>query len=429
MPRLLCESGQMVGSDVEVSNDMTLGRIKGNTVTVDDPKASRKHLRLYKEEGAYYIEDLKSANGTYLNEVKITKTRIAYGDRIRIGRTVFVFLADPEQTLEGSKIGPYEIVKKIGPRGIGIVYKGTQRSLDRDVALKILDQDYADDPEFIERFRNEARQAGKVHHPNVVQVFDVGQSGSVHYVSMEWISGKPLRDYIGPDGSLSLEQILRIVREAALAMAVAHEQDVVHRELTPSNIILDEILTAKVAELGITKERRLDRKDLKTLYYISPEEARGMTPDDRSDIYSLGICFFEALAGRPPFKGEDTAEIINKHAREDLPDLGRIRPDLPSELVDLVRRMCAKLPKDRVQTMREAADRIERIETAMRQAPAPARQHAPSHQHAPSTRVEAGKKTSGATLGLEIVLTVFVCVILFFVFNMVTQFVLDMLSK
>jgi serine/threonine protein kinase len=428
MPRLLCQAGSSIGEDYPVTDEMTLGRTPENSVVVQDPKASRKHLKLFKEAGAYFIEDLGSANGTYLNEVKITKVKIAYGDRIRIGRTTFQFLADPEQSLEGRVIGPYTIEKKIGPRGIGIVYKAKQAVLDRDVAVKVLDKDYADDPEFVERFISESRQAGKVHHPGVIQVFDVGKAGDWFFVSMEWISGKPLRDEIPAKPTFPFADALRITREVADAMAEAHAQGIPHKELTPSNIILTTDRAAKVAELGITKENRLEKKDIKTLYYISPEEARGMTPNDRSDIYTLGIVLYQMLAGDVPFRAETTAEIIQMHAKSPIPDVRDARPDAPDALAKLVSGMCAKLPKDRVQSMSEVVETLKVIEEHLK-AKARAPRPAVSDAALPKVeqRIEEVKKKSQLGLGIEIGIAAVVCIMLFFICELLTQIFLGML--
>jgi serine/threonine protein kinase len=438
MPRLFCEEGKTIGTSYPLGESTVLGRKKDCPVVVDDAKASRQHVRIHKDKGAYYVEDLQSANGTFLNEVRITKSRLAYGDKVRVGRTVFAFLADEEQSIEGQKLGPYMVVRKIGPRGIGIVYRARQEALDRDVAIKVLDRDYTSDEDFVARFINEARQAGKVYHPNVIQVYDVGSEAGMYYVAMEYVSGRPLRDSLTSGEPLPLADALRITRESASAMAAAHEKQIVHRELTPANIILTQENTAKVAELGITKESRIDRKDLQTLYCLSPEEARGMTPDDRSDIYSLGVCFFHMLSGRPPFKSDNAASLIQMHAKENLPDLGRIRPDLPEAAISLAERMCAKLPKDRIQSMKEVEDELGRIESSIRsRASSPHAAHPPiarpvaAHREAaPSTRrVAIVKKSIKLGLPLEIAITAVVSVILFFICSLGIQVVLQVMSK
>lgn len=428
MPKLVCQEGEGAGAEYVLQDTVTLGRKKTCGIVVDDGKCSREHSRVVREGAAYFIEDLKSANGTYLNDLKITRNRLAYGDKIRLGRSVFVFLEEESASLVGRKVGSFQFTKRLGPRGLGIVYQASQPALEREVAIKVLDKDYAEDKEFIERFIGEARQAGKVYHPNVIQVFDVGSTEGIIYVAMEFISGRPVRDSITGMPDFPVEDAVNITREIASAMDAAHKQQVIHREITPANIILTREKVAKLAELGITKENRIDRKDIKTLYYLSPEEARGMTPDDRSDVYSLGVCLFEMLAGSPPFKGEAADEIVRAIAKEPLPDLRAIRPQLPEELAALVEGMCAKLPRDRVQSMAEVVEKLDAVKNSLKNAPAAKPAPAPRATHSPR-RHPPRPRRSGMSFGAELVIMCVVCVILFFIFSLGTQIVLELFMK
>jgi len=360
MPRLFCQAGKDIGQDFPIVHNMILGRKNDCAIIVDDDKASREHAKIFKEGGAFYVEDLSSSNGTYLNDIQIDKRRLNFGDKIRIGRTILAFLADPVQNLEGQTVAGFKIEKNLGARGIGIVYRARQIKLARIVALKVLDKDFAEDPAFVDRFIKEAQAAGKLRHNGVIQVFDVGHEGDMYYVCMEYVSGKTLREAIKEEGALPLARALENAKTIAEALKEAHDAGVIHGELNPANIILTKEGMAKIAELGIPKNPDPAKKDVYALNYLSPEEAMGLGVTAQSDIYSLGISFYEMLNGSPPFVARSAEEIIEKHRKEAVPDLSETRRNIPKIVGLMIKKMCLKNLQNRYSTMSEVLEDIKK---------------------------------------------------------------------
>lgn len=447
MPRLFAESGRMIGQDYTVTDNMVLGRKQTCHVVVDDPKSSREHTRIVKEGGMYYVQDLNSSNGTYLNEVRIDKSPLVFGDKIRIGETILVFMSDPEQNLEGQTVGGFQIVDKLGHRDIGIVYRARQIALDRIVALKVLDKDLSNDSEFVKRFIEEARAAGTLRHPNIIHVFDVGRANEQYYICMEYVSGRTLRDTL-LENSLSLEDKIRVTKECASALAFAHDRNIIHKDLTPTNIILTEEKVAKVADMGIAKlaDTPITSRDVSSLHYISPEEALGKQLGPQSDIYSLGICVYEMLTGQLPFKSDTARDIIKEHITTHVPSPRDLIPEIPESLAVVCLHMTAIDTTARYSTMKEIITDIEKIDLtpARQQARRPAR-HGRSKPRPVASKpvfVDDGRpaeaqpkrrtrvKTPGLTSGfLGLVLLAAFLVILFFITSFVTKLMLQQFSN
>ncbi|MFH1422528.1 MAG: protein kinase [Planctomycetota bacterium] len=381
MPRLFTERGRNIGVDYPVLENMILGRKNTCSIIIDDGKTSREHTRIFQENGVYYVEDLGSSNGTCLNGVKITKSPLVFGDRIKIGDTVLVFAADPEQDIKGRIIGGFEILEKLGARDIGVVYKARQITLDRIVALKVLDKELAEDTSFVERFIREARTAGTLRHPNIIQVFDVGCSDSYHFISMEYVDSKPLRDVIGTE-QLSIEETIRIIKECASALGFAHERGIAHQDVTPSNIILTAEKVVKIADMGTAGllVKSPTSRDIESLHYISPEEALGKPVGPFSDMYSLGLCFYQMLTGSPPFVGESAVELIKQRVIKTLPHPSEINPEVSNSLDKIVLKMCARNPEDRYLNMKAVIDNLDKITLSKRPVAA---KHAPASHRAP----------------------------------------------
>lgn len=365
MPRLFAESGKMIGQDFTVAQDVTLGRKRTCDVVVDDPKSSREHTRIFKEGGSYYVRDLNSSNGTYLNEVRIEKSPLIFGDKIRIGDTVLVFLGDPEQNIEGQTLGGFQILEKMGHRDIGIVYRARQIALDRVVALKVLDRDLSSDEQFVKRFIEEARAAGTLRHPNIIHVFDVGKENDQHYISMEYVSGKTLRDT--PKDTLDLGDKLRIMKECASALAFAHSHGILHKDVTPSNIILTDEKATKIADMGIAKlaEASITSRDISSLYYISPEECLAKPVGPQSDIYSLGVCVYEMLTGELPFKSRNAHDIIKEHINVPVPSPRELAPDVPESLAVICLQMTAIETSARYSSMQDVVGDLGKVNIAL----------------------------------------------------------------
>lgn len=251
--------------------------------------------------------------------------------------------------------GRYEIVRRIGAGGSARVYLARDLVLKRDVAVKILHEEEAQDPSFVKRFQREAQSAARLNHPNIVSVYDWGSVGSTYYMVMEAVNGRNLKEEIAHRGPLPEEEALTIAERIASALETAHSHGVIHRDVKPHNILLDEAGRVKVADFGIARATGLTQLTSTnmvagTASYISPEQARGQQVDERSDIYSLGVLLWELLAGRELFNGSSMVEIALRHVNEAAPPLRQVRPDISPLTEAIVAKALAKDPVQRYQS-------------------------------------------------------------------------------
>ncbi len=237
--------------------------------------------------------------------------------------------------------GRYRLDAKIGAGGMSTVYRAFDTVLERQVAIKVMHNHIAHDADQLERFRREARAVAQLNHPNVVGVIDAGEDADAQYIVFEHIQGETLKDRIRRLGKLPVSEAVAYAIEIARALGAAHERGIVHRDVKPQNVLLDEEGTAKVTDFGIA--RTLDQAGLTqdgrvlgTTDYVSPEQALGHAVTGQSDLYSLGIVLFEMLTGDVPFKGEGQVAVAMKHVREDLPDVQIRRPEVSSALAAVV---------------------------------------------------------------------------------------------
>lgn len=255
----------------------------------------------------------------------------------------------------------YELERWLGEGTMGAVFKGRQISLDRPVAIKVLTPHLAQNDKFLARFQREARAVAKLNHPNVVSGIDVGEAQGYRYFVMEFVEGRTVAELVAHHGKLDPMEAARIVRQVAEALDHAHRNGMVHRDVKPANIIIaSKTGAAKLCDLGLAKEVGEDGSDtlegraFGTPLYISPEQARGDRGIDiRSDIYSLGATFFEAVAGRPPFEGTNPPVVMTKHLNEPLPSLAALVPGVPPGVVAVIERMMEKDREDRYQSPEE----------------------------------------------------------------------------
>lgn len=270
--------------------------------------------------------------------------------------------------LEGHLLSErYQIKKTIGGGGMANVYLATDIILDRDVAVKVLRHEYVNDEEFIIRFDREAKAATSLSHPNIVNIFDVGEEKHILYMVMEYVDGMTLKEYIQKNGPIEVEDVLDIIGQVTSAIAHAHANDLVHRDIKPQNILIDSYGHVKVTDFGIAialSATALTQTNavLGSVHYLSPEQARGGTATKKSDIYSLGIVLFELLTGKLPFSGQTPVSIALKHLQSDIPPVKRYHPEIPQSVENIVLRATTKDPFHRYET----ADQLkEAIETAL----------------------------------------------------------------
>src|SRR5690625_873699 len=249
--------------------------------------------------------------------------------------------------LEGHLLSErYKIKSTIGGGGMANVYLADDTILDREVAIKVLRLEYANDEEFIARFDREAKAATSLCHPNVVNIFDVGEEDHILYMVMEYVDGLTLKEYIQQYGPVEVEEALSIMKQITAAIAHAHANDLVHRDIKPQNILIDSYGQVKVTDFGIavalsatslTKTNSI----LGSVHYLSPEQARGGLATKKSDIYSLGIVLYELLTGRMPFSGETPVSIALKHLQNDPPSVKTFNPSIPQSVENIVLRATA----------------------------------------------------------------------------------------
>ena len=246
--------------------------------------------------------------------------------------------------------GRYELLEKIGEGGMAVVFKAKDRTLGRFVALKILRPEYTQDEAFIESFLRESQLVAGIVDPNIVQVYDVGQEGNIHYIVMELVEGETLSEIIKREGKLDSHTVVSYGRQIASALKTAHENHLIHRDIKPHNIMVTNDGVAKLTDFGIAKRVNPDLNNpedeqeavMGSIHYFSPEQARGIAVDERTDIYSLGIVMYEMVTGRVPFDGENAVEVAVKHMNEPIIPPSQFAYDMPQDLEDIILKATAK---------------------------------------------------------------------------------------
>jgi tRNA A-37 threonylcarbamoyl transferase component Bud32 len=251
-------------------------------------------------------------------------------------------------TLVGMQLsGRYRLDAQIGSGGMSTVYRAFDANLERRVAIKLLHREIAADSDQLERFRREARAVAQLSHPHIVGVIDAGEDEGRPYIVFEYVEGQTLKERIRQLGRLPVDESVAYAIEIARALGCAHSHDIVHRDVKPQNVLIDDEGSAKVTDFGIARSLRddgltADGRVLGTTDYVSPEQALGHDVNGQSDIYSLGVVLFEMLTGEVPFHGENQISVAMKHVREDLPDIQRLRPEVSATLASVLDHMTEK---------------------------------------------------------------------------------------
>lgn len=255
----------------------------------------------------------------------------------------------------GTIIGDrYEVLEKIGTGGMSDVYKAKDQKLNRFVAIKVLKQEFSENRNFVSKFRVEAQAAAGLMHPNIVNVYDVGEEDGIHYIVMELVEGITLKKYIEKKLRLSTKEAISIAIQVSMGIEAAHNNHIIHRDIKPQNIMISKEGKVKVTDFGIAKaasSNTITSNVMGSVHYTSPEQARGGFSDEKSDIYSLGITMFEMLAGRVPFNGDTTVSIAIKHIQDEMPDIREFVPDIPISVENIVKKCTQKSPDRRYQCM------------------------------------------------------------------------------
>ncbi|MGW7158429.1 Stk1 family PASTA domain-containing Ser/Thr kinase [Paenibacillus taichungensis] len=260
--------------------------------------------------------------------------------------------------------GRYEVIERVGGGGMALVYKAQDLLLNRNVAIKVLRQQFVHDEEFIRRFRREAQSAASLSHPNVVSVYDVGQEDDVHYIVMEYVEGKNLNEIIKERAPLQVDEAVRIASQIADALDHAHHNQIIHRDIKPHNILIGRNGRVKVTDFGIARAVTSTTitqtgSVVGSVHYFSPEHAKGIVTGEKSDLYSLGIVLYQMLTGQLPFLGESPISVALKHLQEEFDEPRKFNPLIPQSVENVILKSMRKNPQERYQSAKEMQTDLE----------------------------------------------------------------------
>jgi hypothetical protein len=370
MAKLVCSSGPTAGHEYPLGKDVTtLGRQSSCDIQIMDHMASRQHCQVRKDGKLYTLVDLGSRNGTALNGKKVTERQLNYGDHIRVGECEWLLVKEPGDVELKDLLTKYDIGEKLGEGGMGVVFKANQKSMARTIALKVLSPKYAQRPKFVDQFIREARAAGALNHPNIIQVHDVATENNIHYFSMEFVDGPTCMQLLKANGAFPVPEALEIVRQVAKALEYAHEHRLIHQDIKPDNIMIGSNNLVKLADLGISKtfdeaeQEEGPKRVMGTPHYMAPEAALGKRIDQRVDLYSLGATLYHLLTGKTPYSGTSATEVLKAQVMDPLPAIQDINEGVSDDVCALVERLMAKKPEDRYQTATEVVEEVKRLQS------------------------------------------------------------------
>ncbi len=354
MAKLRIVDGPLSGTEFVLGNKVSVaGRHIDCGIPIPDPKVSRNHAEFVPEaDGQFSIIDVGSSNGTLVNGIQLPPSQprlLSGGDEIRIGQNTFRYFAG-DARIPDLDIPGYQLEDILAEGGMGSIFQARNRETGQSAAIKILHAGYAKHEEFVNRFIQEARAAGRLSHPNIIKVYNVGKTANGrYYFTMELVKGSTLTQRIP---ALTVPETARMFLEMADALCYAHQRGIIHRDIKPDNILIGKDGMPKLTDLGIAV---LDKQDmdqtgprvLGTPHYMSPEQASGKKITASTDIYSLGATFYHAFAGQPLFDAPSPEEIMIKHVRERPRPLSLAAPDVPADLAALVDKTLVKDPESR----------------------------------------------------------------------------------
>jgi serine/threonine protein kinase len=385
-----------VEKDLPDQGTVTIGRRSSCDLVLRVDSVSREHCRIEQSDGAYWLHDNGSSNGTLLNGLRIQKAKLVHGDVITLDRVTLEYLEDSDSahtremirefvvqkrpdvdgayTAENSLIGRtlkhYKVLSVIGEGGMALVYKARDERNANIVALKVLKRGETIDQENLQRFLKEFKTGSKLHHPNIMQVYEIGEVEGTYFIAMEYINGSSLQEILDEKGRLSADGTLKIGIQVSKALEFAFSQRIIHRDIKPENILISRDGEVKITDLGLAKELKRyvsvnitkTGEGIGTLHYMSPEQVENTRDvDQRADIYSLGATLYECLCGQPPFDEVGVWKFVEAINEKPPPNLNERVPNLHAEVWPVVEKALAKRPEERQQTPTELRQELERL--------------------------------------------------------------------
>ncbi|MBI5850885.1 MAG: protein kinase [Planctomycetes bacterium] len=362
MSELIVVRGPGKGASVALSPErsVTIGSGLDAAIRVGGADVAQEHVVVKALKGGGF--GCKALAGrVQINGRAVEAARLSDGDVLSVGDCEIRYA---ERTADAGpqELAGFTLLGVLGKGGMGVVWRAEQKSLGREVALKVLSEELTKDPVFVARFQAEARSAARLHHPNVVQVFDVDHVGGTWFYSMELMHGGSLETRIKREGKLPVDDAVRAVRDAAKGLEFAEQMKLVHRDIKPDNLMVDRHGHVKLADLGIAQvDDDADGKLRGTPHFMSPEQVQRKPLDHRSDLYSLGCTFYRLMTGRSPFSGESVKDILRAQVSEAHAPANKVEPAVPQEVSAIVDRLLQKDPAARYQTATELAADLEQV--------------------------------------------------------------------
>jgi serine/threonine-protein kinase len=383
MPKILLKYNDKVVKEITLTDVVvTIGRKEDNDLVIDNLAVSSHHARIARLDDAFVIQDTGSTNGIFLNGEKVAQHTLKYGDQVMIGKHLVIFQDDAAGAVSpapapagggGPRFGRYEVVKELGHGAMGTVYLGRDTVGHRNVAVKTLRLSMGDSEELSDdrkRFFREAESAKQLAHPTIVKVYDAGEERGTAYFAMELLDGVTLRDFCAKRGTVAVKRAAEITAFVAEAMAYAHSKNVVHRDIKPENIMILSTGDIKVTDFGVARlmDTSLTKTGtvLGTPNYMSPEQLVGVKVDGRSDIFSLGVVFYELLTGVRPFQAKNISDLIHLHETHQPAPPSTLRPEVPAAVDAIALRA---LQRDVAQRYQQGGQMASDLRAAMRSLP------------------------------------------------------------
>ncbi|MEQ1632980.1 MAG: FHA domain-containing serine/threonine-protein kinase [Planctomycetota bacterium] len=358
--RLHVESGSLAGTSVELDRTQptSIGSSADCTLHLPEPGIAANHavVKALREDG-FGIKAL--AKGVRVNGSEIEAAPLQEGDTIELGTARLVYGSRKRAASKGPQIKGFQVLRELGRGGMGMVYLAEQTSLNRQVALKVLDDKRTSDPGFVANFVAEARAAAKLSHPNVVHVFDVDQDAGTYYYAMELMHHGSLEDWLKKNGKMPVERALQVIADAASGLAYAESLRIVHRDIKPDNLMLDQHGTVKIADLGLAfTDENQEEQAAGTPHFMAPEQVLRKALDHRTDLYALGCTFYRLVTGKTPFKGQAVKDILRAQVKDEAEPAHKVDPSVPQEVSVIIQKLMQKEPGDRFQSATELLDEV-----------------------------------------------------------------------